>query len=295
MYGTDVQGAVVRNRGLGNEGLYLEGGKDYEGYFFARSLDGASIVVSLEDYTRSTPDGLPIVLSSVVLTVPAGSKWSRLNYSLPPLVTGTTCDGIEPGSDPTVSCGNFGPQAGHICVKCGGQLAIRQSSRGSVNLDFVFLQPGAWGRLQGLPVQLRAVQMLQEMGVTAIRQGGSFVRNSRWNASDPAEYYFWKRWRGPPEQRPSHNLTWGQSLIGGWGPFELIQMCEAAGFEPIFTTFTWGVKPSDMADMVEYLYGDNTTEYGALRTQDGHPAPYRTKYIGLGNERYNQDYVLLKL
>ena len=34
-----------------------------------------------------------------------------------------------------------------------------------------------------------------------------------------------------------------------------------------------------------------TTEWGAVRAADGHPEPYRVKYIELGNEQYNHLYV----
>ena len=45
-----------------------------------------------------------------------------------------------------------------------------------------------------------------------------------------------KNWRGPMEQRPSVGATWGNELISSFGPFEMIDMCVAAGFEPIITT-----------------------------------------------------------
>ena len=35
--------AGLANRGLGNEGLYLQGGKEYEGYFFAKAPAGQAV------------------------------------------------------------------------------------------------------------------------------------------------------------------------------------------------------------------------------------------------------------
>ena len=50
--------------------------------------------------------------------------------------------------------------------------------------------------------------------------------------------------------------------------------------------------PSDMADLVEYCWGDPySTEWGKVRAADGHPAPYRVRYIELGNEQYNHQYI----
>ncbi len=51
------------------------------------------------------------------------------------------------------------------------------------------------------------VTWLQNMGVTVIRQGGSFTQD---------DYYLWKNWRGPVYERPSIGAEWGASLVGGW-------------------------------------------------------------------------------
>ena len=58
-------------------------------------------------------------------------------------------------------------------------------------------------------------------------QGGTFTQGA---------YYEWKNWRGPAWLRPSLGAQWGASLISGWGPFEMIDMCNALGFQPIITT-----------------------------------------------------------
>ena len=107
-------------------------------------------------------------------------------------------------------------------------------------------------------------------------------------------------------------------------------MCNAAGIEPIVTTSaesnTLGRAPSvkgpatccdpeDMADLVEsapgnisldpvtflihrlilwsrYCWGDpRNTTWGRQRAADGHPHPYRLKWIELGNEQYNSRFV----
>ena len=63
----------------------------------------------------------------------------------------------------------------HICVKCGGEFEIALAKPGTVYVDFVFLQPGAWGRYKGLPVLKTGVQWMLDMGVSLFRQGGSFA------------------------------------------------------------------------------------------------------------------------
>ena len=69
--------------------------------------------------------------------------------------------------------------------------------------------------------------------------------------------------------------------------------CNAAGIEAIISTTSQDQVPrhtgpydccnaTDMADLVEYCYGNASTRWGAQRIQDGHPAPYRVKFLELG-------------
>ena len=81
-------------------------------------------------------------------------------------------------------------------------------------------------------------------------------------------------------------------------------MCTEVGIVPIMTTAgqspgpgqrpTVGptcCTPEDMADLIEYAWGDNTTGWGRQRARDGHPQPYALQYIELGNEQYNSEFV----
>jgi alpha-L-arabinofuranosidase len=73
------------------------------------------------------------------------------------------------------------------------------------------------------------------------------------------------------------------TIISGWGPFEMMRLCDALGIEPVFTTNAVGPEtPQDMADLIEYLYGGATTTWGKMRIDDGHPEPYETKFFELG-------------
>ena len=52
-----------------------------------------------------------------------------------------------------------------------------------------------------------------------------------------------------------------------------------------------GETPEDMADFVEYANGPATSEWGGRRARDGHPEPYRLRYLQLGNEEaVDEDY-----
>ena len=248
--------AGLSNRGMGNEGLVLRAGKDYNGYFFARVVPdepehgrnangggrttpgaraAATIVVALRDVSDRA--GAAATLASVEIEV-TSAAWAMYNFTLIP-ASSTSCVDIRPGSDPSISCefsdhpnGTIGRNmtlgAGHVCQRCGGEVLVALATPGAaVDVDFVALHPGQWGRYAGLEVRRDAVEALKAMGVTAVRQGGSFA---------DAEYYFWKHWRGPKWARGSFGASWRCSLESSWGPFDFIDMCNAAGIEPIITT-----------------------------------------------------------
>ena len=273
-------GAVgLANRGLGNEGLAIDPHATYEGYFFAKGDGPASFVVSLE-----TTAGEALATPQTVRF--GGGNWTQLRFSLTTGAEGTRCVGIAPGSDPTIDCGGMGPGAGHVCVSCGGQFKLALTAPATVNVDFVFLNAPKEKLYKGLNVLAPTVETLLEMGVSLIRQGGSFA-----SGPDNGAYYQWEKWRGAPWERPSAGATWNHAVNGGWGPFEFIDMCNAAGIEPVVTT-TCSSTPQSFANLVEYCWGNGSTPFGALRSvTDGHPAPYEARIFELGNEQYNANYV----
>ena len=278
----------VNNRGLGNGGMVFEAGKEYEGFIFAAaSAATATLVVKLEDYVTKK------VLAQQVLSIqPHGGAFNRYNFSLTPSAS-TGCMDINAQDEPSISCGKSSgpgiPTAGHTCVKCAGQFSLTLLQPGSVAVNYVFLQPGQWGRLPGLPVLKSAGDLLQSMGITAIRQGGSYASSS--SAKRDIEYYQWDKWTGDAWTRPSRtNGVWRSCLLSGWGPFEMIDMCNALGIEPVITTTETSTAAS-FADLVEYCHGNASTAMGKKRIADGHPSTYDVKYFELGNEQYNSNYV----
>ena len=46
----------------------------------------------------------------------------------------------------------------------------------------------------------------------------------------------------------------------------------------------------DALDLVEFCRGDETTKWGAVRADMGHPEPFALKYIGIGNEQWGGNY-----
>ena len=148
--------------------------------------------------------------------------------------------------------------------------------------------PGPAHRYKGLPLHKHAVEMLLGMGVRLLRVGGSFVSRPC-NAPDtapaahcaqPPDYYHWKNWRGERAARRSAAASWGRDLEGGWGLFEALDLGAATGVEVVVSTFAQGVAPEELAQLVEYCYGDASTEYGRKRiVDDGHPAQYPLRVV----------------
>ena len=182
----------------------------------------------------------------------AGRDWQRLNFSLKP----DAADGA-------------------------GRFTLKLKKPGSLTVGYAFLQAGDWGRFKGLPVRKDVAEGLINQGITVLRQGGCMA-----NAAE----YRWKKMIGPREKRPPYAGWWYPHSSNGWGIFDFLNFCEAAGFLGI-PDMNMGETPQDMADFIEYLKGPATSEWGRKRAADGHPAPYRLTHLQLGNEeRVNEDY-----
>ncbi|MFO0807599.1 MAG: alpha-L-arabinofuranosidase C-terminal domain-containing protein [Gemmataceae bacterium] len=173
-----------------------------------------------------------------------GDDWQRLSFTLTPKATGL------------------------------GRLAITLRQPGSVILGYALLQPGDWGRFKGLPVRRDVAEAMIDQGVTVLRYGGSMVNHAE---------YRWKNMIGPRDRRSPHRGTWYPYSSNGWGIPDFLSFCEAAGFEAI-PTFCMDETPQDMADFIRYAKAPVDSEWGKRRAADGHPEPYKLRYVELGNE-----------
>jgi alpha-L-arabinofuranosidase len=183
---------------------------------------------------------------------PKGSQWQRLGYVLVPKAADTH-----------------------------GRFAIKLKQPASVSVGHAFLQPGSWGRFKGLPLRKDVSEALVAQGLTVLRYGGSMINHPE---------YRWKKMIGPPDRRPPYQGTWYPFSSNGWGIFDFLNFCEAAGFLGI-PALNMDETPSDMADLMEYVNGPRSSPWGSQRSADGHSRPYGLKYIELGNEEaVNEDY-----
>jgi DUF1680 family protein len=144
------------------------------------------------------------------------------------------------------------------------RLTIYMTSKGKLWVDQVVLTGTGDDQFKGLPVRADIGNKLVEQGITFLR-------------------YKFKNMIGDPDKRPPYRGHWNWYSTNGFGIEEFLQFCEAASIVPCFAVNIYET-PQDMADMVEYLNGDISTKWGAVRAKNGHPKPYGVKYIEIGNE-----------
>ena len=139
------------------------------------------------------------------------------------------------------------------------------------------------------------MDMLREMHPKFLRfPGGNYLEGNRFS-----ERFWWQRTLGPVELRPGHHCPWGYWSTDGMGLLEFLCWCEEMGAEPILGVFAGYTLQGDYVtgkalngfieealDEIEYVIGDVSTEWGARRAQDGHPAPFKLTYVEIGNEDF---------
>jgi alpha-L-arabinofuranosidase len=153
------------------------------------------------------------------------------------------------------------------------RLAIYINCPGKINIDQVMICD-VDNSFHKLPVRNDIGKAMVKEGLTFLRYGGSMV-----NAPD----YKFKNMIGERSQRKQYKGFWYPYSTNGFGIEEFLQFCEAAGFVPAFAVNV-NETSQDMADMIEYLKGPSTSEWGAKRVADGHVKPYKVNYIEIGNE-----------
>ena len=220
-----------------------------------------SVNVSLEE-DRS---GGQIYADREVSDIPA--EWTRFEFELP-----------ATGSDPLA------------------RFVIRVNGVGAIWIDQVSLMPG--DAVNGARADvLEKVRALQP----------AFVR---WPGGNVAQDYHWEWGIGPRDERPIWvNMSWDNDPEpADFGTIEYLEFCRTIGAEPNIVVNADGrgvtvpeaavlraagkdirihsrpATAQEAANWVEYVNGDASTPYGAMRARDGHPEPFGVVYWEIGNE-----------
>lgn len=279
---------AAKRTGLENEGFFGIGVKQGESYRFsvwARIPEGensARIRVELVD-TKSMGENHDFAVSQVIVD---SKEWKKYQVIMKPTQTN--------------------PKA---------TLRIFLEGTNAVDLEHVSLFPvDTWkGRENGLRKDL--VQLLADLKPGIFRfPGGCIVEGT-----DLETRYQWKNSVGPVENRPLNENRWHYTFSNryypdyyqsyGLGFYEFFLLSEEIGAEPL-PILSCGLacqfQNDDMSahvavedldpyiqdalDLIEFANGDVTTEWGKLRAEMGHPAPFNMKFIGIGNEQWGPEY-----
>jgi len=193
------------------------------------------------------------------------------------------------------------------------KLKITFEGTGTIDLDMISLFPDdTWmHRKNGLRKDL--VQLLYDMKPGFLRFPGGCIVEGR----TLADRYQWKKSVGNVEDRRTMMNRWNvefnhkqtpdyfQSF--GLGFYEYFQLSEDIGATPLpilscgmACQYNTGelaemeeLDPyvQDALDLIEFANGSETTSWGKLRAEMGHPKPFNLKYIGVGNEQWGPAYI----
>lgn len=191
-------------------------------------------------------------------------------------------------------------------------LVVLVLTAGTVDFDMVSLFPGHTFRNRPNGLRADLAQMVADMKPSFVRFPGGCIVEGK----NLANRYQWKDTIGPVEERRGNWNRWQSAMPEalaphyyqsyGLGFFEFFQFCEDIGSEPL-PILNCGMSCQyqdgelvpvdqldpyiqDALDLVEFANGPATSPWGAKRAAMGHPAPFKMKYIGVGNEQWGDAY-----
>ena len=268
------KGFGLQNDGF--DGIVLKEGQKYDFSAFLRNVEGAAKQVRV---VLQEPGGFrqpPVLLADTTFDVSA-QTWQKYTAVLMPTKSSQHAN-----------------------------LQILLLTQGAVDVDVVSLMPEDTYKGHGLRKDL--AQALADLHPRFMRfPGGCIVHGGGDGFWDT---YRWKNTVGPKEQRLGLKNCWGYHQSFGLGYYEYFQFCEDLGMEPLpilpcgvscqGTNGGWGMRGQaqdvvpmsemdewlqDALDLIEWANGDPaTSKWARLRAEQGHPAPFGLKYLGLGNE-----------
>jgi alpha-N-arabinofuranosidase len=113
------------------------------------------------------------------------------------------------------------------------------------------------------------------------------VPNVRWPGGCFADEYHWRKGIGK-ERAVSLNPNWGGVLEPNtFGTHEFMDFVGQIGAEAYVSVNVGSGTPQEAAEWLEYLTAQPETTLGKERGANGHPAPYKVAYLGIGNESWD--------
>lgn len=278
-----------KHSGLENEGFFgvaVKKGEEYRFSVWARVPEGgtAKLKVVIAD-TKSQGESQNIATTHLTID---SKEWKKYTAVLKPKATE---------------------------AKCKLRIFLERPET-TVDLEHVSLFPvDTWqGHENGLRRDL--AQKLADLKPGVFRfPGGCIVEGT-----EIEDRYQWKNTVGPVENRPTNANRWHYTFTnrfypdyyqsGGLGFYEYFLLSEEIGAAPLPVLNVGLVCQyqndkaeahvpvdqldpyiQDALDLIEFANGPVDSEWGKLRADMGHPAPFGLQFIAIGNEQWGPEYV----
>jgi alpha-N-arabinofuranosidase len=127
------------------------------------------------------------------------------------------------------------------------------------------------------------------------------VPDVRWPGGCFADEYHWRKGIGP-QRTVTLNPNWGGVIESNtFGTHEFMDFLDQIGAEAYLSVNVGSGTPQEAAEWLEYLTAAQPTTLAKERAANGHPAPYKVAFLGIGNESWDcggnmtSDYYLSQL
>lgn len=113
------------------------------------------------------------------------------------------------------------------------------------------------------------------------------VPDVRWPGGCFADEYHWRKGIGP-QRTVTLNPNWGGVIESNtFGTHEFMDFLDQIGAEAYLSVNVGSGTSQEAAEWLEYLTTAQPTTLAKERAANGHPAPYKVAFLGIGNESWD--------